>query len=134
DESLLTGESLPVARGEGEEVVGGSVNLGAPVSMVVERVGPDTRHGAIVALMRQALTQRPALARQADAWAGPFLWVVLLLAGVAWAAWSWIDPPRAIGVAVAVLVVTCPCALSLAVPSALVSAAGALARRGVMLQ
>ena len=134
DESLLTGESLPVPRAEGDEVVGGSVNLGAPVQMTVERVGPDTRHGAIVALMRQALTQRPALARQADAWAAPFLWVVLVLAALAACAWSWIDPSRAIGVAVAVLVVTCPCALSLAVPSALVSAAGALARRGVMLQ
>ncbi|HJV70213.1 cation-translocating P-type ATPase [Ideonella sp.] len=134
DESLLTGESLPVPRGEGDEVVGGSVNLGAPVLVRVERVGADTRHGAIVSLMRQALTQRPALARQADAWAGPFLWAVLVSAAVAAVAWSWIEPSRAIGVAVAVLIVTCPCALSLAVPSSLVAAAGALARRGVMLQ
>jgi Cu2+-exporting ATPase len=134
DESLLTGESLPVPRAEGDEVVGGSVNLGAPVVMAVERVGADTRHGAIVSLMRQALTQRPALARQADAWAGPFLWMVLVLAAVAGGVWAWIEPSRAVGVAVAVLIVTCPCALSLAVPSSLVAAAGALARRGVMLQ
>jgi Cu2+-exporting ATPase len=134
DESLLTGESLPVARLAGDEVVGGSVNLGAPVCMRVERVGADTRHGGIVSLMRQALSQRPAAVRRADAWAGPFLWVVLLLAAAAGVAWTWIDPSRAIGVAVAVLIVTCPCALSLAVPSALVAAAGALARRGVMLQ
>jgi Cu2+-exporting ATPase len=134
DESLLTGESLPVPRGEGEALVGGSVNLGAPVRMRVERVGADTRHGAIVALMREALVQRPALARQADAWAGPFLWVVLVLAAVAGVAWSLVDPARAVSVAVAVLIVTCPCALSLAVPSSLVAAAVALARRGVMLQ
>ncbi|WP_374676387.1 heavy metal translocating P-type ATPase [Ideonella sp.] len=134
DESLLTGESLPVPHGVGDEVVGGSVNLGAPVRMSVERVGADTRHGAIVSLMRQALTERPALVRQADAWAAPFLWVVLTLAAVAGIGWMWIDPSRAVGVAVAVLIVTCPCALSLAVPSALVAAAGALARRGVMLQ
>jgi P-type Cu2+ transporter len=134
DESLLTGESLPVAKGEGDELVGGSVNLGAPVLMRVERVGADTRHGAIVSLMRQALTQRPAWARQADTCAGPFLWAVLVLAAAAAAAWSWIEPSRVIGVAVAVLIVTCPCALSLAVPSSLVAAAGALARRGVMLQ
>ncbi|MGM9491278.1 heavy metal translocating P-type ATPase [Ideonella sp. YS5] len=134
DESLLTGESLPVARQVGDEVVGGSVNLGAPVRMRVERVGADTRHGGIVSLMRQALTQRPALVRQADAWAGPFLWAVLVLAAAAAVAWTWIEPSRAIGVAVAVLIVTCPCALSLAVPSAMVAAAGALARRGVMLQ
>jgi Cu2+-exporting ATPase len=134
DESLLTGESLPVPRAEGDDVVGGSVNVGSPVVMVVERVGADTRHGAIVALMRQALTQRPALARRADAWAAPFLAVVLVLAAIAGIAWWWIDPSRAVAVAVAVLIVTCPCALSLAVPSALVTAAGALARRGVMLQ
>lgn len=134
DESLLTGESGPVRRGQGDEVVGGSVNLGVPVVMRVERVGADTRHGAIVALMHQALTQRPSLARRADAWAAPFLAAVLLLAAVAGVAWWFIDPSRAIAVAVAVLIVTCPCALSLAVPSALVTAAGALARRGVMLQ
>jgi Cu2+-exporting ATPase len=134
DESLLTGESLPVRRDLGDEVVGGSVNLGNPVLMQVERVGADTRHGAIVSLMRQALTQRPALARLADAWAAPFLWVVLALAAAAALVWAQIDPSRAIGVAVSVLIVTCPCALSLAVPSSLVAAAGALARRGVMLQ
>jgi Cu2+-exporting ATPase len=134
NESLLTGESRPVPRLVGDPVVGGSVNLGAPVVLRVERVGADTRYGAIVAMMRGALTQRPALARQADAWAGPFLGAVLLLAALAAGVWSWIDPSRAVGVAVAVLIVTCPCALSLAVPSALVAAAGALARRGVMLQ
>lgn len=134
DESLLTGESLPVPRAEGEALVGGSVNLGAPVRMRVDRVGADTRHGAIVALMREALVQRPALARQADAWVGPFLWVVLVLAALAGIAWWWIEPARAVSVAVAVLIVTCPCALSLAVPSTMVAAAGRLARRGVMLQ
>ncbi|WP_374569215.1 heavy metal translocating P-type ATPase [Ideonella sp.] len=134
DESLLTGESMPVPKAQGDELVGGSVNLGTPVVMEVERVGADTRHGAIVSLMRQALTQRPALARRADAWAGPFLWAVLLLAAAAGVAWWWVEPARAVAVAVAVLIVTCPCALSLAVPSALLTSAGALARRGVLLQ
>lgn len=134
DESLLTGESRPVDRGPGDEVVGGSVNLGSPVVMRVERVGADTRYEAIVAMMRDALSQRPALARRADAWAGPFLWAVLVLAAAAAAVWSVIDPTRAVWVAVSVLIVTCPCALSLAAPSALVAATGALARRGVMLQ
>ncbi|MBT9598054.1 MAG: cadmium-translocating P-type ATPase [Vitreoscilla sp.] len=134
NESLLTGESHPVPRQVGDPVVGGSVNLGAPVVLRVERVGADTRYGAIVSMMREAMTQRPALARQADAWAGPFLGAVLLLAALSAVVWSWIDPSRVVSVAVAVLIVTCPCALSLAVPSALVAAAGALARRGVMLQ
>ena len=133
DEALLTGESTPVAKAAGDAVVAGSVNAGAPVRVRVERVGADTRYQAIVALMQQALTQRPALARIADRWATPFLWIVLLLAGGAAAAWSVIDPERAVWVAVSVLIVTCPCALSLAAPSAMTAAAGALARRGVLI-
>lgn len=134
DESLLTGESLPVAKTAGSALVAGSLNVGAPVRLRVERVGADTRYEAIVAMMRDALTQRPAAVQTADRWAAPFLWAVLLLAAGAAAGWSLVDPSRAVPVAVAVLVVTCPCALSLAAPAALVAAAGGLARRGVMLQ
>ncbi|MEP7099828.1 MAG: cation-translocating P-type ATPase [Burkholderiales bacterium] len=134
DEALLTGESRPVERGPGEWVVAGSLNLGAPVTMRVERLGVDTRFEGVVALMRSALTQRPALVRAADRIAVPFLWGVLLLAALAGAAWSVIDPSRAVWVTVAVLIVTCPCALSLAAPSALLAAAGALARRGVLVR
>ena len=134
DESLLTGESRPVPRGAGDAVTGGSVNVGAPVVMRVERVGADTRLEAIVALMRDAMSQRPALARMADRWAAPFLWTVLLLAALGAAVWSVVDPPRAVWIAVSVLIVTCPCALSLAVPAALLSAASALARRGLLVQ
>ncbi len=134
DESLLSGESSPVVKPAGAAVVGGSINLGAPVRVRLDRVGADTRLEAIVALMRGAMSQRPALARLADRWAGPFLWTVLLLAAGAAAAWSVIDPSRALWVAVSVLIVTCPCALSLAAPATLLSAASALARRGVLLQ
>ncbi|WP_234413846.1 cation-translocating P-type ATPase [Ideonella sp. A 288] len=134
DEALLTGESRPVSKVEGAPVVAGSINLGAPVTMRVARTGQDTRLQAIVAMMRDAMTQRPALARAADRWAGPFLWTVLLLASGAAAVWSVVDPSRAVWVAVSVLIVTCPCALSLAVPAALLSASSALARRGVLLQ
>ncbi|MDE2297234.1 MAG: cation-translocating P-type ATPase [Burkholderiales bacterium] len=134
DEALLTGESRPVAKRPGDPVVAGSLNLTAPVTMRVERLGADTRFEAVVALMRGALTQRPALVRTADRVAVPFLWGVLVLAALAGAAWSFIDPARAVWVAVSVLIVTCPCALSLAAPSALLAAAGALARRGVLVQ
>ena len=134
DEALLSGESRPVPKQPGDAVVAGSLNLQSPVEMRVERVGADTRHEAIVALMRQALSQRPALARSADRWAGPFLAVVMLLAAGSAVAWWFIDPSRAVWVAVSVLVVTCPCALSLAAPSAMLAAAGALARRGVLLR
>ncbi|WP_280156011.1 cation-translocating P-type ATPase [Piscinibacter sp. XHJ-5] len=134
DESLLTGESRAVARRPGDAVVAGSLNLEAPVVMRVERAGADTRYEAIVALMRAARAQRPAMLATADRWAGPFLWGVLLLAAAAGAAWSVIDPTRALWVVVSVLIVTCPCALSLAAPSALLAAAGAMGRRGLLLR
>ncbi len=134
DESLLSGESVAVAKPCGAAVVAGCINLGAPVLLRVDSVGDDTRLAAIVALMRDAMDQRPASVLAADRWAGPFLWAVLVLAAGAAAVWSLIDPARAVWVAVSVLIVTCPCALSLAVPSALLSATSALARRGVLLQ
>ena len=134
DESLLSGESQPVEKADGAALVAGSVNLGAPVLMRVQRVGADTRFEAIVSMMRSAMSQRPASARLADRWAAPFLWAVLLLAAGGAAAWSLIDPSRALWVAVAVLIVTCPCALSLAAPAALTAAARGLARRGVIVQ
>lgn len=134
DESLLTGESQPVPKRAGDAVVAGSVNLHSPVLMRVDRVGADTRYEAIVALMRAARTRRPALLASADRWAAPFLWAVLLLAAAAGAAWSLVDPARAVWVVVSVLIVTCPCALSLAAPSALLTAAGAMGRRGVLLR
>ncbi|MBL8314076.1 MAG: cadmium-translocating P-type ATPase [Rubrivivax sp.] len=134
NEALLTGESAPVEKPQGAEVVAGSTNLGAPVLVRVQRVGGDTRFESIVSMMRSAMTQRPAAARVADRWAAPFLWAVLLLASAAAAVWSVIDPARAVWVAVAVLIVTCPCALSLAAPATIVAAARGLARRGVLLQ
>lgn len=133
-EALLTGESQPVAKQAGDGLLAGSVNVVAPLEMTVERVGADTRHEAIVALMREALSQRPSAARLADRIAGPFLWAVLALAAGSALAWSFVDPSRAVWVAVSVLIVTCPCALSLATPATLVAAAGGLARRGVLLR
>ena len=134
NEALLTGESRPVSRREGDAVVAGSGNLSAPIIVQVDKVGEDTRHAQIVALIERAGLERPAWAQMADRLAGPFLWTVLLAAAGAALAWSWIDPQRSVWVAVAVLIVTCPCALSLATPSALLAAAASLARRGILVQ
>ncbi|WP_414707579.1 heavy metal translocating P-type ATPase [Rhodoferax sp. UBA5149] len=134
DEALLTGESRPVARGVGGLVIAGSHNLSTVVQVRVERTGEQTRFAEIVALMESASTTKPRLARLADRIAKPFLMGVLLAAGLACAFWWGRDPGRALMVAVAVLVVTCPCALSLATPAAMLAVAGTLARRGVLVR
>ncbi|MDO9198842.1 cation-translocating P-type ATPase [Rhodoferax sp.] len=134
DEALLTGESRPVSRGVGGMVIAGSHNLSTVVQVQVERTGDQTRFAEIVALMETASTTKPPLARLADRIAKPFLIAVLLSAGLACAFWWGRDPGHALMVAVAVLVVTCPCALSLATPAAMLAAAGTLARRGVLVR
>ncbi|MDI1271762.1 MAG: cation-translocating P-type ATPase [Polaromonas sp.] len=134
DEALLTGESTPLQRRVGSAVIAGSHNLNGMLLVRVERAGSETRYAAMVALMEQASVQKPRLARIADRIAGPFV-VMVLLASAAAALWWWpTDPVHAISVAVAVLIVTCPCALSLATPAATLAAAGALARRGVLVR
>ncbi len=134
DEALLSGESRPVWKRPGDVVAAGTVNMGAVVRVRLDAVGDDTRYGEIVDLVQGALSERPHALRVADRWAGPFLWAVLVLAASGAAAWSVIDPARSLWVAVSVLIVTCPCALSLAAPTALLSAAAALARRGVLVR
>jgi Cu2+-exporting ATPase len=134
DEALLTGESHPVTRQQGEAVVAGSFNLAGQVQVRITGLGSDTRFGQIVRLMEQASTEKPRLAVLADRIAAPFLVLVLVAAAAAGFAWWQVDPSRALAVAVAVLIVTCPCALSLATPAAMLSAAGALARRGILVR
>lgn len=134
DEALLTGESRPQSRATGDAVVAGSHNLTASVLVRVDQIGTATRFAQIVELMENASLQKPRLALLADRVAKPFLWLVLLTASAA-ALWWWtVEPGRALMVAVAVLVVTCPCALSLATPAAMLAAAGTLARRGVLVR
>ena len=134
DEALLTGESTPVARPVGSSVTAGSYNLQAPVEVLVEGTGGQTRFAQIVALMESASLQKPRLAQLADRIARPFLVAVLLAAALAAAYWWPSDPGHALMVAVAVLIVTCPCALSLATPVAMLTAAGTLARHGVLVR
>ena len=134
DEAMLSGESRPVDRTVGDEVSAGCINLDAPVVMEVLQLGAQTRYQRIVSLVERALTERPAFILATDRIAGPFLWAVLALATLAWGAWMFIDPSRALWVAVSVLIVTCPCALSLGAPVALLASAGELAQRGILVQ
>jgi Cu2+-exporting ATPase len=134
DEALLTGESRALPRGPGAAVIAGSHNLSATVQVRVRCVGEQTRFAQIVALMQSASTTKPGSAAMADRLARPFLFGVLLAASLACLWWWQTDPERAVMVAVAVLVVTCPCALSLATPAAMLAAAGNLARQGVLVR
>ena len=134
DEALMTGESHPIPRPEGSAVLAGSYNLSAPVTLRIEQIGQATRYAQIVALMARAAVDKPRLALLADRIAKPFLWFVLLAALMAVALWWNTDPAKSLMAAVAVLVVTCPCALSLATPTSMLTAAGFLARQGVLVR
>jgi Cu2+-exporting ATPase len=134
DEALLTGESKPLPRHIGQCVLAGSLNLTASVEVQIESLGKQTRFGQMVTLMESASVSKPSMALIADKVAKPFLWGVLLAAGLA-ALWGWQQSPaHALMVAVSVLIVTCPCALSLATPAAMLATAGALAKGGVLLR
>jgi Cu2+-exporting ATPase len=134
EEALLTGESKPLARHVNDRVLSGSHNLRQTVDVVVTAVGDATVYAQTVALMASAALSKPRLARLADRLAKPFLWFVLIAAFGA-AAWAWpVNPGHALMVAVSVLIVTCPCALSLATPAAMLAAAGNLARHGVLIR
>jgi len=134
EEALLTGESEPLERQVGDALMAGSHNLRETIQMKVLRLAEQTRYAEIVSLMQSASLQKPRLAVLADKVAKPFLAAVLLAASLSAAlAWS-TSPGHALMVAVSVLIVTCPCALSLATPAAMLAAAGQLARQGVLLR
>jgi len=133
DESLLSGESLPVSKGEGSEVSGGSINRASPLLIRVSQVGEGTRLAAICNLMARAQAEKPRVVVLADRVAGWFVAVLLVLAAATACVWAVLDPARALWVFVSVLVVSCPCALSLATPAALTAATGALSRLGLLV-
>jgi len=133
DESMLTGESRPVRKGVGDFVVGGTLNMQSPLTMEVTRVGESTVLAGIVRLSERAHAEKPRIAQLADTVAQWFVAALLAVAAVAGIYWQAVDPQRAVWIVVAVLVVTCPCALSLATPAALTAAAGRLYAAGVLV-
>lgn len=134
DESLLTGESKPISKNMGQVVIAGSHNLTGIVNVKITQTGNTTRYAQIVSLMERAATEKPRLAMLADRIAKPFLWCVLFAAaGSAIYLWH-VEPSKALMTAVAVLIVTCPCALSLATPAAMLSSAGAMAKTGLLVR
>jgi len=133
DESLLTGESRPVRKAAGDAAIGGSLNIGSPLTLRIERVGESTRLASIQRLMERAAAEKPRIVEMADRIAARFVGALLILAFVTGALWWWLDPAQALWIFVAVLVVSCPCALSLATPAALTVATGVLSRNGVLV-
>jgi Cu+-exporting ATPase len=138
DESMITGEALPVEKNPGEKVIGGTLNNTGSVVMEAERVGSDTVLSQIVRMVSEAQRSRAPIQRLADKVAGYFVPAVLLAALVTFVAWVWIGPePRlahAIVNAVAVLIIACPCALGLATPMSIMVGVGRGAHSGILIK
>lgn len=132
DEALLTGESTPVSKQSGDTVFAGSLSVDMPARVEVTHVGARTRLSELARLVDQAQAERPRLAQVADRIAHRFVALLLVSAVLVYVGWRMYDPARAFEVTLAVLVVSCPCALSLAIPSALAAAHGALSKIGVL--
>lgn len=133
DEALLSGESAPITRQRGDVLIAGSVLADGPAQLRVERIGADTALASIAALVGRAQAERPRLAQAGERAAARFVARVLALTALTVVAWSFIDPSRAFSAALAVLVVSCPCAFALAVPAAITRALAVLARCGVLV-
>ncbi len=137
EEGLVTGESAAVSRAEGAPVLAGSTLYAAEpdgrLLMAVEAAGEETRLAEMVRLLDRALADKPRLGQLADRVAGWFTGALLVLALLTALAWWFVDPARIVAVTIAVLVVSCPCALSLATPCALAAATGVLAQRGLLV-
>ncbi|GAG47466.1 unnamed protein product, partial [marine sediment metagenome] len=138
DESLVTGESLPVTKETGDTVIGGTLNQSGSLVIEADRVGRDTMLARIVALVAEAQRSRAPIQRLADAVAGWFVPAVILVALLAFAAWAiWGPEPRftyALIAAVAVLIIACPCALGLATPMSIMVGVGRGAQAGVLIK
>jgi len=133
DESALTGEYLPLSRGIDDAVVGGTQNIEHPIEIEVTETGSDSRLSTIVRMLDRAQAEKPAVARIADRVSRYFVAATLITATVVASCWAFIDPDNAFWITLSVLVVTCPCALSLATPTALTTATGTLRTRGLLI-
>ncbi|QLG94326.1 cadmium-translocating P-type ATPase [Pseudomonas yamanorum] len=133
DESLLTGEYLPQPRHVGDAVTAGTLNVEGALTVEVRALGHDTRLSAIVRLLERAQAEKPRLAQIADRAAQWFLLCSLIAAAVIGLVWWELDSSRAFWIVLAMLVATCPCALSLATPTALTAATGTLHKLGLLL-
>ena len=138
DESMLTGESLPVEKATGDNVIGATLNRTGSLVLRVSAVGPDTTLAQIVRLVEDAQGSKAPMQRLADRVSSWFVPVVLILAAATFAGWVLFGPAggrmtMAIGTAIAVLIIACPCALGLATPTAVMVGTGRAAELGILI-
>ena len=136
DEALITGESVPAAKGPADAVIAGSMNVNGFMEIEARAVGGDSTLGRVIRLVENAQAAKPAIQRLVDRISAVFVPVVIGLAMIAFAAWilAGADMETALINAVSVLVIACPCALGLATPTAIVAGAGAAARAGILVK
>nr|WP_085139654.1 copper-translocating P-type ATPase [Mycolicibacter nonchromogenicus] len=138
DESVVTGESMPVAKTAGDTVIGGTINQSGGLVMRAEKIGRDTMLARIVAMVAEAQRSRAPIQRIADRVAGVFVPAVIAVAVIAFIVWALVGPDpklaHALIVAVTVLIIACPCALGLATPMSIMVGVGRGARLGVLIK
>ena len=138
DESMLSGEALPVAKRVGDSVTGGTINQSGVLKIRIERVGDDTTLAGIIEAVKRAQMSKPPIGRLVDNIAAVFVPVVLVIAGLTFVGWTQLGPqpqlPYALTAAIAVLVIACPCALGLATPIAIMVGMGRAAQFGVLIR
>ena len=138
DESLVTGESMPVTKTAGDTVIGGTINGSGALLMRADKVGRDTMLARIVAMVAEAQRSRAPIQRLADRVAAIFVPAVIVIAVVAFVVWALVGPDpklaHALIVAVSVLIIACPCALGLATPMSIMVGVGRGARLGVLIK
>ncbi|MFK7776935.1 MAG: heavy metal translocating P-type ATPase, partial [Gimesia sp.] len=138
DESMITGESVPVSKGDEDEVIGGTVNQTGSFIMEAQKVGSDTLLSQIIQMVSSAQRSRAPIQRVVDTIAARFVPTVLLISIITFILWSWLGPePRfayALINAVAVLIIACPCALGLATPMSIMVGVGRGAKNGILIK
>ena len=138
DESMVTGESMPVTKAMGAVLIGGTINQTGALLMRADKIGRDTMLARIVQMVADAQRSRAPIQRLADAVAAWFVPAVILVAIVSFVTWSLIGPPPAMGygliAAVAVLIIACPCALGLATPMSIMVGVGRGAQAGILIK
>lgn len=133
DEALLTGEPRSVVKQVGDSVIAGSINLESPLTLTVTGVGENTVLAGIVRMVDKAQSEKPRIATLADRAASWFTIGLLVFTAIVGVVWFFTDRSQVLDIVLAVLVVTCPCALSLAVPAALAAAGSHLIKRGILV-